>query len=171
MIIAITGQPHSGKSTLLHRAVDECRLPSYGFITREIMPAGATHRTGFELVSSENYVSTLAVADDKEGPRVSRYRVDLENLESFMSRLRDPAPGEIAYIDEIGQMELLSSSFSGLVERWIAQSNHILCTVSQVYEHPFIDQIMDRADHIITISEDSRSQALESVLSILSNCR
>jgi len=103
MLIVIKGQPHSGKSTLLRQAIQDCGLPRYGFVTEEVCTFGQDNRIGFDLVSSDSIRAPLLARANLLGgpidsPVVPRYQVDLPSLNTFIKDLRDPRPEEIAYI-------------------------------------------------------------------------
>lgn len=167
MLIVVTGQPHSGKSTLLKKALDLSSSAKHGFLTLEKREPGDNHRSGFELVSSDGSKAVLAGVNVAEGPKVSRYKVDLDSLEAFISNLRDPGANEIAYIDEVGEMELFSPAFEEMLERWLEKSGILICTASQVYQHPVIDSLLDRADNVIEVSPDNRKESLDTLSSLL----
>ena len=103
MKVLLTGEPRSGKTTLLEGFINS--VPNkQGFVTREVRKDG--ERTGFELVSSLGQAATLASVDSDSSTRVSHYGVDLNGLDTFIAELPPIQPGNLLYIDEIGQMEL-----------------------------------------------------------------
>lgn len=191
MLIAITGKPHSGKTTLLknlirtrinHASINDCsdQVESldlrkddrnnkglsqsgnlWGFLTEEIPDlTQPSKRSGFNLRASNGSHCTLASIElAGKMPQVSRYGVDLNALNSFLEQLRDPQSNEIAYIDEVGEMELLSDNFAEFVLRWERLSEHLIISLSEVYFHPLIDQIKERADLLIEVTKESREQS------------
>jgi nucleoside-triphosphatase len=156
MLITISGQPHSGKSTLLKNVLS--KRSAYGFITREIVGSDGL-RTGFELVSSDYTVMPLARVDSNSELRVSRYGVEVTFLNNFLNNLRDPAHQEINYIDEVGEMELLSPYFEIFVKKWLDKSNLLIVTLSEVYAHPLIDHLRDISDAHIDLNANNRVTA------------
>ena len=167
MLIVISGQPHSGKSTLLQQAMQQTNSPCYGFVTLEQQAEGQKQRSGFELVSSDGHRARLAGIDVTEGPKVSRYRVDVASLDRFLTELREPKAGEIAYIDEVGEMEFCSNLFEPLLSKWIKCSDMLICTVSEVYQHQVIDDLKREADHVIALTEANRARSLSALSALL----
>ena len=165
MLIAISGQPHSGKTTLLKNCIEKranSGVKSWGFWTEEIKDLSQpSQRSGFKLLDASGSDCVLASVDIQEEPRVSRYGVDLDSLNSFLSKLRDPLPGELVYIDEIGEMEMLSDPFPGLVRRWEQDSDHLIVTLSEVFADPLIDELKERADLLVRISKENRNSAAD----------
>jgi len=65
-------------------------------------------------------------------------------------------------------MELHSLIFESLVERWVESAAVMICTVSQVYSHPLITDLLDQADLVMEITESSRPEALQQLTVYLS---
>jgi nucleoside-triphosphatase THEP1 len=79
--ILITGEPKSGKSTLLQKLITN--TPNrVGFITNEIR--NDTGRVGFEIEAQSGKKAVLAHIDFKTEQKVSKYFVNTENLESLI---------------------------------------------------------------------------------------
>jgi len=117
--IFITGPPRSGKSTLIGEVIDEMDLKgeAEGLRTPEIRKDG--ERVGFKLLDIKSGdEGILAHVDLEEGPKVSRYRVNLDDLERFTKRsLKNHSEEcEVLIIDEIGTMELFSEIFEKTVK-------------------------------------------------------
>ena len=165
MLITISGQPRSGKSTLLQKAV-EGRLAN-GFTTQERLDGKSGQREGFDLVSSQGAVAVLAAVGLESDLKVSRYSVDLASLNAFLAGLRDPRPGEIVYVDEVGEMELFSAEFELLVERWNSQAEILIVTLSEVSEHPLIDKLKASADAHIGLTAETRPAAAQQLDALL----
>lgn len=152
--ILITGLPRSGKSTLLKTLLDE--IPNKtGFFTNETLKDGS--RTGFEIQTSTNKASVLASVDFKTDQQVSKYFVDIKNLDSILPEIADFKDDNILYIDEIGQMELFSDLFKQTVLNYLDSNNICLATISKVYDNAFTESIKARKDVIlIEITEKNR---------------
>jgi nucleoside-triphosphatase len=156
--LLLTGEPHSGKTTLLEGFIENVPYESQGFVTREALGADGV-RTGFELVSSLGQTATLASVDSTSEVRVSRYGVEVEQLDGFLGGLPAVEPGKLLYIDEIGRMELFSSRFKDLVTGWLDSENHYVGTVACNYQDSFIDQVLARADSVLlSITPENRAQ-------------
>ncbi|MFW5946414.1 MAG: nucleoside-triphosphatase [Candidatus Natronoplasma sp.] len=110
--IFITGPPRSGKSTLVREILEEMDLEAEGLRTPDIREGG--ERKGFKLVDIDSCEEgILAHVNVEEGPRVSRYRVNMDDLKRFTEKsLADVSEDcDIVVIDEIGTMELYSDYF------------------------------------------------------------
>lgn len=110
--IFITGPPRSGKSTMVSQIIEELALNAEGVRTPDIIKNGK--RKGFKLVDIRTgKEGILSHVDQEEGPKVSRYRVKMDDLERFtelsLKNISDNC--DIVVIDEIGTMELYSDKF------------------------------------------------------------
>lgn len=118
-ILLLTGSPGVGKSTTLLRAVEILKNRGYrvgGIITREVREKGS--RVGFELIDlTSNRRGWLAHVKQKTGPRLGKYRVNLEDLNSIgvSAILEAVEKCDIIAVDEIGPMELFSEPFKEAV--------------------------------------------------------
>jgi len=134
--ILITGNPGSGKTTLFNDIVKSIKLIKScnicGFITKEIRQKGT--RVGFSIENYEGKKGILAHIDNKEGPRVGNYRVNLSDLENIgIKTLKDCLSNpkvNIAAIDEIGKMEMFHPDFFILIDKIINSSKILLATIS-----------------------------------------
>ena len=156
MKILLTGEPHVGKSTALYNIVANAQ-PKRGFITQELLHDGS--RTGFQLVSDIGDTAVLASTDSLSHTRVSRYGVNVATLDSFIDQLKPVESGDLLYIDEIGQMELFSEAFKGLVNTYLNSKNDFIGTLTSVYEDDFIADLRARHDvEIINLTMSNRDE-------------
>ena len=155
MNILLTGKPHSGKSTLIRNVVDGIEKKQ-GFLTQELVAGG--RRTGFELVSALGDHALLA-GENLSGPhRVSRYGVDVSNLEAFLAKLPEPNEDDLLYVDEIGQMQLLSDVFKRYVEDCLDATNLFIGTLTSVHHDDFTNALRSRDDvEVIELTVDTRN--------------
>jgi nucleoside-triphosphatase len=146
--IFLTGQPHSGKTTLLAKLLAS-KTDKYGFVTEEIPdPTEAGKRLGFDVI-------------DHTGLRVSKYGVNLEAFEAFLDPLFQIPPDKLLYIDEIGQMELFSDKFKTLVSRYLESERNFMGTISMVFDDPFIEKIRDNPNmKVIEVTPANRGNLL-----------
>jgi len=158
MKILLTGPPRSGKTTLLARFLET--VPNnQGFVTEEILENG--ERVGFRLVSSANQTATLASVESDSPVRVSRYGVELRNLDNFIETLPPIEPNNLLYIDEIGRMELYSEKFKKLVLKYLAADNPFIGTITSIYNDDFVREIKSRPDISVTeVTEKNRETLL-----------
>lgn len=114
-LLIITGSPGTGKTSVLQKTIEALRARGYsvgGMVSREIRTSGT--RAGFEILDlSSGEKGRLAHVNQKSGPRVGRYRVNLEDLEGVGVKAIDSAveKAHVVAIDEIGPMELYSERF------------------------------------------------------------
>lgn len=156
--ILVTGRPGSGKTTLVRAVIEALEAPAGGFFTRELRDASGS-RTGFEIVTLDGATATLA-SIDIDGPRVGRYGVDIAALD----RVGVPAiasaieHGRLVVIDEIGKMELLSTTFQRAVIEAIRLHRIIFGTIMQA-AHPFADELKAQPDVFVhELHERNREQ-------------
>lgn len=153
--IFVTGMPGSGKSTLVQEVILKC-ADKVGLLTAEIRENG--ERKGFMIESSTGQKSTLAHVSFNTPFRVSRYGVDVSNLNSILPDLSNFDKEDILYLDEIGQMELFSDKFKDLVVKYMNAENIFLATLSKVYQDDFTKSLIDRDDLLIVeITKENRN--------------
>jgi len=154
--ILITGMPRSGKSTLLKKIIQQFDN-KVGFVTNEVRKDG--ERIGFEIETNAGEKSMLANVDFKTNFKVSRYFVDIENLDLMISKVENFEKNDFLFLDEIGQMELFSEKFKVLVEKYLDSTNICIATLSKIYSDEFIEDIKRRNDiFLIEITEENRDE-------------
>lgn len=165
--ILLTGQPGSGKTTLIERVLARVRGASGGFYTREIRAGGA--RQGFAILTLDGQTGVLAHVELPGPPRVGRYGVDLAALEAVgvASVRRALDAGALVVIDEIGPMELFSPVFCRAVQNALDSPNVVLGSVVRRSE-PFADQVKARPDvTVIDVTPANRDALVETVVRLL----
>jgi len=154
--ILLTGPPGVGKTTVVMGLIESLGDLAEGFYTRELRESG--RRTGFLLSSLDGKEELLAHVDLKYGPKVGRYTVDLENVDSVatVSITRAVRSNRIVIIDEIGRMELLSDGFKKEVVRALDSASRVVATIREGSDR-FCDPIKEREDvTIVRVSESNR---------------
>jgi nucleoside-triphosphatase len=157
--ILITGAPHSGKTTLLERLLEN--IPkTQGFTTPARYDASNTERTGFWISYSNGYDEAsrlLAGVEIESDVKVSRYGVDLAALREALSRISHIDGAGVLYADEIGQMELHSKRFRKFVRKCLDSDRLFLGVVSQAYSDDFTKEILSRPDvKVVDINPKNR---------------
>ena len=156
--ILLTGPPRAGKTTVIIKVAETLGERADGFFTKELREMGK--RTGFLIVSLSGEEGLLAHVDLKGGPRVSKYTVNLDDLESIGvgSVHRAIESGKIIVVDEIGKMELFSEGFRREILRALDSPARMIATVREGSE-PFCDSIKRREDvSVIRLYDSNRDQ-------------
>jgi nucleoside-triphosphatase len=126
-----------------------------GFVTKELREAGG--RVGFVLETFDGERATLAHVDFSGPPRVGRYGVDLEVFELVaLPALAGVEDGELVVIDELGKMELASSSFRSVVSELFGGRAPVVATV-QLARHPFTDALK-RDAQLVRVMQSNRDE-------------
>ncbi|RZC30198.1 cancer-related nucleoside-triphosphatase isoform X2 [Glycine soja] len=133
----VTGPPGVGKTTLIMKVFESLKVnPSLklqGFYTREIRRAG--QRVGFEVVTLDGRTAPLASIDistpeSLRWPNVGKYKVDVASFESLaLPELQVKEDTDLFIIDEVGKMELFSSSFFPAVLRVLESNIPVLASI------------------------------------------
>lgn len=165
--ILITGVPGSGKTTLVHRVIENYSGLAGGFYTQEIRQKRA--REGFEIVTLDGEQATLAHVDIKSPVKVSKYGVDLSTLDKFAVKAIQTAIdlGGLIVIDEIGPMEIASPHFREALTKSLEGDSNVLATITK-RSTSFTDEIKSRPDvTLIEVTRDNRDNLVGVILDML----
>lgn len=135
-----------------------------GFFTEEIRSGGT--RLGFRLVTLDGDSVVLAHVDIHSRYRVSKYGVDIDNLDRIGVSALYQAAGErdLVVIDEIGKMELFSANFREAVVQIIDSGKRVLGTI-MLSANPWADAIKLKPQvKLITVTRATCHQVLEELL-------
>lgn len=155
--ILLTGLPRSGKTTLLRKLLEPV-VRKTGFVTDEVRVDG--ERVGFKIVDSFGSEAVLADTDRVTPFKVSRYYVDPPALDAAIEPLFTFGKEDLLYIDEIGEMELLSAKFKTLAELYMDSGNPLIATVSRVYSDDFTRSLLARRDvRVLEVTPENRVAA------------
>ncbi len=166
--LLITGEPKSGKSTLLKFLLETLPEKKRGFITLEVIVN--EERSGFDVVASNGEKVKLARTNMPNEFSVGKYFVEPNNLDRLIDNLKPPKNNELLYIDEIGQMQFLSTKFNALVTKYLESKNDLVATISQVYQNDTIEKIQSSANTIlINLTLKNRTQMKNIALIMLGN--
>lgn len=162
-LLFITGRPGIGKTTVLLKTIEELKAKGHnvgGMISREVRQEGT--RVGFEIVDLKTGErGWLAHVNQPTGPRVSKYRVNLNDLVTIGVKAIQAAltEADLIVIDEIGSMELFSQDFKQAVKDAVNSSKLILGVIHHIARDPLIEAIRKREDaEIFQVTFENRSR-------------
>lgn len=160
-LLLLIGNPGVGKTTLLLKVVEELRAEGYcvgGMISREVRSSGI--RVGFEVLDLESSAhGWLAHVDQKNGPRVGRYRVNLADLDSLGAGaiLEAIDSCDVVVIDEVGPMELFSKKFEEAVRKAAESGKLVIGIVHWKARSRLIEETKTSEDaEVFTITTENR---------------
>ena len=144
----ITGRPGSGKTSVIESTVKILRAQGFkpgGLYCPEIREGGT--RLGFkiiDLMTGEERI--LAHVDQREGPQVSRYRVNVKNVDEMSEAAigRALREADFVVIDEIAPMETYSEGFKRAVAVALDSDKPLLAVIHQRTTTGFIGDIKVR---------------------------
>jgi len=162
-IIFITGQPGIGKTNVLFKTIAVLKKRGYlvgGMISQEKRERGV--RIGFEIMDiysgqrgwlahvDPDVFSPHCVAQSL-GPRVGKYRVNLDDLQRIgaSSILDAIGKADVIVIDEVGPMELFSPAFKQAVIQALKSNKTILGTIHHRAHDSLVNNIRSRKDAVI----------------------
>ncbi len=160
-IFLITGRPGIGKTAALMRTVNKLKNKGYnvgGMLSREVRENG--RRVGFEIIDlSTGNKGRLAHLNQPTGPQVSKYKVNLDDLDQIgVKAIRDALKGaEVVIIDEIGPMELFSSAFKEAIKDVIHSQKLVLGVIHHSARDRIINSNKERNDmEIVEVTLENR---------------
>jgi len=165
--IFITGKPGCGKTTLIKESLKELKISAQGFFTEEIREKGK--RVGFKIKTLNQKEGILAHRNLKTQFRVSKYGVNLKDLEEIGVRELERGLEKecLLVIDEIGKMELFSQKFRDVVLKCLESKNKVLGTI-MLKENSFCEKIKKRGDtKIFYLTSENKKKVKAEILKIL----
>lgn len=142
-------------------ALRESGMSVGGMISREVRESGV--RVGFEILDPmNNKRGWLAHIDQKNGPQVGKYRVNLQDLEGIGATAIIEATEKCAVIiiDEIGPMELFSDKFKKAVKLALGSGKLVLAVIHAKAKDALIDETKQRDDSMIFIVTSNNRETL-----------
>jgi nucleoside-triphosphatase len=165
----LTGNPGTGKTTLIRKALAFYSGKAGGFYTAEIKENGV--RLGFKLVTIDGTESVLSHVSIRSTYRVGKYGVDLKTMDNIAADAIEKAVQDklLIIIDEIGKMELFSEKFKSIVLKALDSGRPILGTV-MIKSNSFADEVKRRSDvNLVVVTADNRDLVLAEIKKWLFN--
>lgn len=167
--IFLTGEPKAGKSTILRETIQGIAQKT-GFLTAEMTKDG--RRYGFKTIAENGSEAILALDSDETLYPVGRFFVQVEGYSAFMESLPVPTINDVIYVDEIGQMQLLSKKFIDAVTSYLSMPNMLIGTISKVYDHPYIQKAKNSpATAVIEVTPENRNQVRKTMKAVVDHHR
>jgi len=144
--LLLTGPPGIGKTTAIRRTLKLLSdVTIGGFVTAAFEERG--RRTGFSIRDLRGPTGLLASTELPAGPQVSRYRVNVPDIERIgvPALLNALADADLIVCDEIGRMELFCPAFCEAILRCLDSPKPVLGTL-QARRNAFLDGIRARPD-------------------------
>jgi len=168
-LLLLTGSPGVGKTTVLLRVVESLKAKGYsvgGMVSREVRSDKT--RVGFEILDlSSDRRGWLAHVNQKSGPSVGKYRVNLEDLDNIgANAIVNAAENfDVVVIDEIGPMELFSEKFKEAVRRAVEGGKLVVGVVHWKARDRLIDEVKKREDiEIIVVTYENRNKLHQTII-------
>ncbi|MBS7616785.1 NTPase [Candidatus Bathyarchaeota archaeon] len=168
-VLLITGNPGVGKTTLILKIVEALKVKGYnvgGMISREVRSCGT--RVGFEIIDlTSNKHGWLAHVNQKSGPQVGKYHVNMNDLnnvgaEAILNALENC---EVIAIDEVGPMELFSEKFKHAVEEAVKSGKLVLAVIHWKARDTLIAKLKARKDtETFTVTLENRDTLHDTIL-------
>jgi len=168
-ILLLTGNPGVGKTTVLTRTVNTLKTEGYavgGMISREVRKGGT--RVGFEILDlNSSRRGWLAHVNQKSGPQVGRYRVNIQDLNSIGAEAISAAVEncDVIAIDEIGPMELFSEKFKDATRKALESSKLVVAIVHWKAQDRLIVEVRKREDaELVIVTYENREKLPEAIV-------
>jgi len=168
-LLFMTGSPGTGKTSVLLKTIEVLKARGYGvggMVSREVRTCGA--RVGFEILDiSSGRRGWLAHVNQKHGPRIGKYRVNLEDLDNIGAEAIANAVenADVVAIDEIGPMELHSERFKEAVKKAVESGKLVIGTIHWKARDRLIQEIRTREDaEIYKVTYENRGNLHENIV-------
>jgi len=165
MKLLLTGRPGIGKSTVIQKVLAACPVTPGGFVTSEIRRGGA--RVGFLLKTTDGKEEILVHIHLSSPYRVGKYGVDVPGFESIAlpALQRDWDSGALIVVDEIGTMELCSSTFRDMVVGILRDEYADVVGVVRMGNDPFIGEIrLIEGLELVAVTTSNRERLVSDIL-------
>ncbi|KAG6646255.1 cancer-related nucleoside-triphosphatase homolog isoform X2 [Carya illinoinensis] len=176
----ITGPPGVGKTTLIMKVFEALKtshpsLQYQGFYTGEVRRG--SERVGFEVVTLDGRrgrlaSTTISTLESLRWPNVGKYKVDIASFESLaLPELQVREDTDLFIIDEVGKMEMYSSSFFPGVLKVLESNIPVLASVPIPKSGRDIPGVARLKNHpgatVFTLSTSNRDAVKDQIYSLL----
>ena len=171
-IFLLTGAPSIGKTTIIIKTIEDLKEEEVsvgGMISKEAREGNT--RVGFEIIDLINGKrGWLAHINQKSGPKVGKYRINLADLENIGAKAITQAIEKcsVVAIDEIGPMELYSQKFKGAARQALESRKTVLAVVHYKARDLLITEAKQREDAelftVTLVNRESLSQQLSKLV-------
>jgi nucleoside-triphosphatase len=165
-VLLLTGNLGVGKTTVLTKTVNALKEKGYrvgGMISREARENGT--RFGFEILDlNSGTTGWLAHVNQRTGPQVGKYRVNMEHLDLVGAKAIADALENcpVVAIDEIGPMELFSEKFKEATLKALDSSKPVVAVVHWKARDKLINEAKTREDsETFTVTQENRDKLPE----------
>lgn len=162
--LLLTGQPGSGKTTLIKNVLNDIDYSVGGFFSSEMRRGN--QRVGFTLDTLDGRRGILAHIDLATEQRIGKYYVDVPSLNKVgVSALENALKEkEVITVDEIGKMELLSGEFKRVLTTVLDSPKPLIGTIMQG-QNETADAIKQRGDvALFHVNEETRAYLQNEIL-------
>jgi nucleoside-triphosphatase len=165
MKVFLTGSPGAGKSTVMLKVIERLKaegLKVGGIATPEVRGADG-QRVAFKVVDlATGGEGTLASVDQPVGPRVGKYRVDIQDFERIALPALNYALEEcdVVCIDELGTMEFFSSKFKQKVKEVLESGKPVIAVVHRNYA-----RLYEKTGTMLQITPENREKLAQQIAS------
>jgi len=167
-VFLVTGRPGVGKTTVLVKIVEALKAKGYkvgGMTTQEKREGDA--RVGFQILDlATGRLGWLAHMNQPGGPRIGKYRVNMDDLENIGANAITNATktADVVIVDEIGPMELCSQAFRQAIMQAMDSEKPVIATIHYRATDPLVRKIKAREDaETFEVTLENRS-ALHNVI-------
>jgi len=181
LIVALTGRPGIGKTTVFFNVVEELKkegLVVYGFYCPEVRVSG--RRIGFKIVDIRSgksawlaivreFIEYYGMSINLTSKRIGRYIVVRDAESVGVEALKKPEYGKaLLAIDEIGPMELsLPKLRQGIIEALEKADTAIVVIHRNLSDQAILRILHERKAEIITVTEQNRTFLRDEIVRLL----
>jgi nucleoside-triphosphatase len=173
-LLFLIGCPGIGKTTLLLQIVKALKAKEHGvggMISREVRSCG--DRVGFEILDlSSGRHGWLAHVNQKTGPKIGKYKVNLNDLESIGVNAVERAVRSmsVVVIDEVGPMELFSEKFQAAVWEAVKSDKLVIGIIHWKVKSKLVANATSREDaELFTVTVENRTKLPDIIMEYIIN--